>query len=272
MKIATKIKSHRIPTVGLALVAVAWTSCVMPLDQLAPATPQRPTFSTDTRMTAAHTVEVESGLNVDPGDSVTLPVRGKIGLDHSSEAYVEWSPLQWINTPGSDEVGIGDLRFGYRNRFRDATEDKAALAYHLEAKIPTADAERGQGSGETDLFAGIAGEKQVQQLRLNAFYQLGLLGEVDNGTVDVQHALAMVATRSLDRGLEAFGEGTYLWTPEQDDEQLFATLGVTYARTPALIFDASIRFGITPDAPDFIVLVGLTQNYGQRQGRSRPAQ
>jgi len=255
-----------------ALAVGFWTSCISAVEHMPPATPQRPTFSSDTRTTAAHTVEVEAGLTVDPSDALLIPVRAKVGLDHSSEAFVEWSPLQWINTPGKDQVGIGDLYLGYRRRFREEKEDRAAMAFAVEAKIPSADAEDGQGSGETDLFASIAGERQLQRLRLNGFYRLGLLGEVDNGTVDVQHAFAMVASRPLDERLLAFGEGTYLWTPEQDNEQLFATLGLSYATTPSLVFDLSVRVGLTPDAPDVIFLVGLTQNTGRRHRPATPGE
>ena len=45
-----------------------------------------------------------------------------------SEAYAEWSPLQFVDTPGSDETGVGDLLLGYRRRFREEGDTSPALA------------------------------------------------------------------------------------------------------------------------------------------------
>ena len=263
----TPLQSLKRPKLsGLLLLSLlGWLSsaCVITVDQQEPVTPQRPRFSSNTRTTAGGTVEVEGGIAIDPGDQVSFPVRVKYGLEEGSETYLEWSPYQEVDVADDTERGVGDVLIGYRKRFLEETQTEPAVALQLEAKIPTADSDEGLGTGETDLFVAGAGEKTFDKLRLGGFYELGLLGQVGDGGLDVQHGFAVVGTQKLDSRIEAFGEAAFVWTPAREDEQLFTTLGVNYHLAPTLMLDAAVVVGLSPDAPDFALLVGITQNFGR---------
>jgi len=245
------------------LAALCAASCVMTGEEHARPTPQRPRFSTNTRTTAAGTLELESGVAIDPGDAFSIPVRVKSGLDAATEAYAELVAYQGVEIGDDREHGIGDLLVGWRRRIQEETDRWPAALVQLEAKIPTADHERGLGTGETDLFLGGAGEKDVDGTRVTGFYQLGLLGETSGGGLELQHGFAVVGTRPLDDRFEAFGEAAFVWTPEQSDEQVFTTLGLNFLATPALVFDVAFQLGLSSDAPDFLLLFGLTPNLGR---------
>lgn len=196
------------------------------------ATPQRPTLSVDTSMTAAGTLELETGITLDPRDRLGTPAALKLGLDPHSEAYLGFEPLVVLAEPGDDETGNGDLVLGYRRRFADAQEQRPSLAYLAAIKAPTADEGDGLGSGEFDAFGALSATWAGAPWTGTAYLQLGLLGDPDGGAL-LQSAGSFTAGYALAPDLTAFGELAVLLTPEVDDEQLLATLGLAKAWAPA---------------------------------------
>ena len=69
----------RIP-IGLAAIAVlSFGSCTAPFEGATP-TPQRPTISSDTKLTAPGTIELESGVAFEASESFDTPKTLKLGL------------------------------------------------------------------------------------------------------------------------------------------------------------------------------------------------
>jgi len=66
----------------------------------------------------------------------------------------------------------------------------------------------------------------------------------------------------LNEQFSAFAEVAATIIPEQDDTQLFTILGAAFHHSPSLSLDVSILVGVD-DAPDFGILIGVTQNIGQ---------
>lgn len=227
-----------------------------------PATPQRPTLSTDTSTTASGTLELETGLALDPGDRLGTPSALKLGLDEHSEVFLGFEPWIVLDVPGRDERGFGDLVLGYRRRFVEPLGDRPALAYLASIKAPTADENDGLGSGETDLVAALAATWSDVVWTRTGYLQFGLLGDPDGGTV-LQSAASFTAGYALADDISAFGELAALVTPEVDDEQLLLTLGLARAWSPGRIVDVGIVLGAGEDAPDLQLLVGTTINLGR---------
>ncbi len=236
------------------------TACTSTAGQGARPTPQRPRISHNTHTTAQGTLELEAGLEVDPGDFWDTPMLLKYGITPQTEFVFGGSPIRHVDSP--DDTGIGDVVFGVRHRLVDETADDPAIAVATQIKLPTADADKGLGSGETDVFFSIAGEKQIQDVRAVAFYRLGLLGSPTGDGNDLRHDLAAVGTVALGQGLNVYGELAGIFAPEYDFDALFTTFGVAFEIAPATIFDAGFRVGITDDAPDFTLLFGITHNFG----------
>ena len=231
------------------------------------ATPQRPTYSRNTSTTAQGTVEVEAGLRRDPGDSFDTPTTLKYGLSSRDELFVGFSPFEMVELPGDDGEGFGDLLVGWRQRFWEAEEKGTSIAWQAAVKLPTADEDEALGSGEVDGFlAGIL-TMSTGEWSTTGYAQFGLLGEPDGSGVDHQEAVAGV----FDMGLTGTNTGFLaelagVFTPEQDLEQVFTTLGVNWSPLPGVVFDTGILLGLTDDAPDFQYFVGLTRNLGRISG------
>ena len=226
-------------------------------------TPQRPTFSSSTTTTAAGTAEIETGLGLDPGDFFDTPTTVKVGVSETSELFIGWSPFQWIEKPGSNGRGVGDLTIGTRQRFMEETESSPAAAFQLSTKLPTADEDEGLGSGEVDFRAAGIVSKQIENVALTGFYQLGFLGEVGDEDIDLEHGLAVAGSIPVADQLSLFGEMTLRITPEADQEELFTIFGAAYEVNESLVLDGALLVGLSPDAPDFQILIGLTHNLGE---------
>lgn len=227
-------------------------------------TSQRPSFSSDTATAAAGTVEVETGVAVDPGDFTDTPTSVKYGWDERTEVFVGFSPFQHLGAAGQDGEGFGDVTIGTRHRFWESDREPTSAAFQLVAKLPTASEREGLGTGEFDLFAAAIATHTYEFAVVTAYYELGLLGEQFDEGIDVQHGLALAAARALDEQFSVFGEVASTLLPEQPDAT-FLTAGGSYAVSDSLVFDAGFQLGLNDDAPDFALLFGVTSNLGTIQ-------
>jgi len=248
--------------VRLSLFHVAF-SCVSLEDQ-EPAAAQRPTLSSDTATTAPETIELETGVDVEPGGSYLWPVTLKYGAGGATEVFATLSALQRIEGPGGSERGTGDLVLGTRHRFLEADGARPSLAVEPAVKLPVSSHVAGSllSSGETDfLLAGMA-TWTGKRVAGNLYYQLGLLGDPSGPGLQIAHLPALAGSVKVGRGFSVFGEVAGVLVPEQDVESGFGTLGATWSPHPEIIFDAGVRAGIGDDTPDAVYFVGLTWNLG----------
>lgn len=238
------------------------TACISVPRTIASVTPQRPTLSSDTSTTAPGTSEIEAGISLDDDGNFDSPVLLKYGVSPITEVFVGASPLRIADSPGRDDRGVGDAWFGLRSRLREETAYVPSVAAQIAVKLPVANEDHGLGSGETDvLFAAMAGH-QIEDWYLVGFYQLGLLGEVGDGGMDIEHDLAVAGSRPLEPDLALFGEVAGQFVPELDIESVFTTWGVAYMLHPSIVVDVALALGISNDAPDAALLVGFTRNFG----------
>ncbi len=224
--------------------------------------PQRPTFAPDTETTAPGTFELEAGLSVDPGDGLDSPLLLKWGLSEDAEVTAGFSPLRIEARPGRDAEGVGDLRLGVRHRFVEALEDRPSAAFLVEAKLPTAPSGGGLGSGETDLRAGLVLHARRRGFAWKLFGSLGALGDPDGPGLDVEWALAFGLERPFGGGWKGFGELSLVAVPERDFEPFTLLVGAARRVSADLVLDFSLGLGLSDDAPDLRLLLGLTTNLG----------
>jgi len=256
---------------ALALLALA-AGCAAPSaswreGEDVTATPQRPTFARNTSTTAQGTVEVEAGLMREPGEQFATPATVKYGLSSRDELFIGFTPFKMVELPGDDGEGFGDVLVGWRQRFYEHESEPATAAWQAALKLPTADEDEGLGTGEFDGFlAGIVTYAQ-EDWSATGFAQFGLLGEPDSSGVDHQEALSGVFDMGLpDSNAGVVAELAGVFTPEQDLEQVFTTLGVNWSPLPGVVFDTGVLLGLSHDAPDFQYFVGITRNLGRISG------
>jgi hypothetical protein len=249
---------------------LAWpalcASCVVHPAAGSPATPQRPTFSSSTATTAHATWEVEGGAYRNDENAVDVPIALKYGAGPRTEVFASVSPYRRVEAGGERDSGWSDVVVGARHRTSDGTGgdgDEPARAFQLAAKVPTGDRADLLSSGEIDVFGAWIVDGARERFAWTAFYQLGLLGDPDEGGVVVEHGLALAVGHPLgDDRLSAFGELAAVVHPEWDDRQVFTTLGVALTPHPELVLDAFVVFGLSADAPDAAIGIGFTRNLG----------
>lgn len=227
------------------------------------ASPMRPTYSKSTFTTAPGTLEVEAGVYLDPSDATSVPMRLKYGVDDRSDAFVHVAPASAVEGGG---VGVGDVALGWRQRLTEQQLGAVSLAYLAQVKLPTADEDKGLGSGEFDaLLAGIA-TLPMQDWSATGFAELGLIGDPNGSGSDLQIALAAAADQRLAGGAGVFGELAGIFNDQQNYDALFTTLGAAWSPVPGLVLDSGFVLGLSNDAPDFAFVVGLTRNLGPARG------
>ena len=245
----------------LSLLALLGSCTTVP-EGAAPATPQRPTVSSDTNTTGEGTFELEAGVEVDPGDAFASPTTFKYGADERTEVYLGLSPYNVVDrSPASDGKGFGDTVLGVRHRVWEG-EGATSAAFQVNVKLPTASESEGLGSGEVDAgAAGILTQGIGERGAATLFYELGSIGRPSGGDRDLAHTLALAGGLSLGERAGLFAELSSLSRPG-DTDPLAVILGATYAPNPSLVFDTGLRLGLNSDAPDAVLVIGLTTNLG----------
>ena len=240
------------------LLAGALTGCTLP--EGAPATPQRPTYSFTPATTAAGTWELEAGAQVSPlGDSWETPGTLKYGVDDDTEAAITVSPF----VDDNHSTGFGDTTLAWRHRFVDAEGSQPAVAWQAQLKLPTADENRGLGSGHTDGWLALTTGGTSGSFGWNAYAQAGALGQ-ENEDADFEGDLALVGSYTLDATNSFFAEFSDRRVPEQDSVVDQLRLGQYVTVRPDFVLDWSVWLPASDDAPDTIFAVGLTRNFGPR--------
>ena len=255
-------------TLLLALAACQGPSAALREGRELQATPQRPTLSEDTATTAAGTFELEAGVLLDPEDRLDTPVTLKYGVDARSEVSLAFSPFVFVELPGDDGEGFGDLLLGYRARVLDQQGERPSVGWAASVKLPTGDEDEGLGSGELDAFVAGMASYNARGWGATGYAQLGLLGEPDGSGLDHRELLALSAARAMDPETALFGELAGVFTPERDDEQVLAIGGMTWSPAPGFVLDLGGLVGLSSDAPDLQLFLGFTRNLGPAAGWS----
>lgn len=229
-----------------------------------PPSPQRPTLSSDTSTTAQGTLEVETGVDLDPDDRFGLPTTLKYGLSDTGEVSLGLSLFERIDRPGDDADGPSDVTVATRHRVWERGPDSAA--FQLATKLPTADEDEGLSSGELDFGAAGILSHSGSPLSWTAFGELSWLGDPSGGT-DPRQALALAASVPGPGASSLFGELAHIGGSGPD--QQFATLGTAWPAGDAVL-DLGVRLGIDDDAPDLVLLVGMTLNLARPWAPTAP--
>jgi hypothetical protein len=156
-----------------------------------------------------------------------------------------------------------------RHRFREESGRAPAFAYQLQVKLPTGDEDEGLSSGATDFFGAAIATATRGELVWTGFYQLGVLGELEARSGQLEHAVALAAALPFVGPWSGFGEVAGIFLPEEEEEFGLVTLGATFARVPWRVFDIGVAFGVGADGPDAQLLLGITENLGHPRRNER---
>lgn len=155
-------------------------------------------------------------------------------------------------------TGIGDTRVGFQVVALEDTKEHPALAFAYFVKLPTADEEKGLGTGRFDhKLVGLLSKKFGEtDLDVNVAYLL--VGR--EGGPGWEHGGQAAFSVSHDFK-NRFGFEAELSGQSLDDVQprgVFALGALHYKAGPRLVFDAGARFGLNPEAPHVGFFAGMS--------------
>ncbi len=206
-------------------------------------------------------VELSADYQDDPGTQAWgLPVCIKTGIVPGLDVGLG-SGWQWLDEAGLTESGMTDLELGSKWNFLMETNALPSLSLTAAVKLPTADDDRGLGSGEADWdVTGVLSKSLNDRfaVHLNAGYTwVGIADSEDGG--DVLHgstAMEFQLTDSFCAVSEVLAEKEL---EDDADTMVFGNVGVCWAVSENLVIDAAVGTGLSgEDSTDFRATVGLT--------------
>lgn len=158
------------------------------------------------------------------------------------------------------ESGIGDLELGAKFRFLDQKDFLPAMSLAPTVKFPTADEDRGLGSGEMDYDLTLIVSRSFTD-EFAAHFNIGCswLGDSDDEEFnDVLH-YGLAATYAISRQWEPVAE-ILAETPIQNDEPTLVgvNVGIRWMANESITLDAAVGTKLVNDWPDLTATVGIT--------------
>ena len=246
------------PTTLLLATLLVTPACVL-TDRPAPGIANF-SIANDTDTAAYGTVEIQAHGVFDPGATKAFPVRVKHGLTEDVEVFADWSVYEKIERPGMDDgEGIGDAGIGIRHRFWEGYQGTSA-GLEGSVSIPTGDTDELTGSGSLDWFGAVMVTQDFDDLRLNGWLEVGVLGDALDDDTPMQRAMAFSAAANLDEDLVAYAELSRVL--QEDFDPAYGTLGLGFRVTPDTLLELGVAIGMNDEAADEVVYLGFTSNLG----------
>lgn len=229
---------------------------------------------------AARPLETDDAGTVDPG-FVEVELGAAFESDPSAEAWETAIGIKTGVIPGLDvglgfgwqrlreggvtETGVTDLELGAKWNFLSETNGFPAMSITAAVKLPTADENKGLGSGETDWDVTFVLSKALTErccAHMNAGY--GFIGSPDGEDVgDVLHGSAALEFQVS----EAFCVVCEILAERERENgaqtELIGNAGMRWVISDALAFDTAAGTSLKGgDAPDVYATAGLTWLFG----------
>ena len=229
--------------------------------------PSRPTVSNSTDTTQCGVVELEYGWErqwVSTGVHQS-DLSGGLRLGLTPNLDLHWSStdfLSMVDATGA-RSGFGDSWLGLKYRFLRQTKHIPSLGVFYLAKVPSADAKNGMGTGQVDHAISFLASKDLGRVHLDFNVTPLLAGCRGSNGFDHDTGLALSSSIPLTQRLGLVTEG-YGYTSLNRDDPAFASamVGFTYQVQRRLILDSGIDIGVTSDAPQTRVFAGITYAIG----------
>jgi Putative MetA-pathway of phenol degradation len=234
----------------------------------------RPTVANATDVTQCGTVEVEYGLERQwPGygahrDDLAGGLR--VGLTQNLDFH--WSSATFLHVMDGtgDRTGFGDTWLALKYRLLRQTRRRPSLGWYYAAKVPSASADLGLGSGKVDHSLSLLLSKDFRRIHVDFNFIQQFTGRIATSGFDRNNGFALSTVTPLTHRLNLIAEA-YGYTILNQGTPAFASAmaGCNYQVQPRLYLDGGFDFGITSAAPNQRVFVGVTYAMGNFRSRDR---
>lgn len=162
---------------------------------------------------------------------------------------------------GGQEDGWGDTIGYLKYRLWEEGKGYPAFALKPQVKIPTANEDKGLGSGRTDYGLTAVFTKCFEALHLhpaNLHFNLGYTFIGEKGATDELN-LNLAGEYQVMKGLVAVGEiqSTQNFNSNRRDDPASILLGLQVQAGKAMV-DAGLSLGLNSAAPDYVFTIGAT--------------
>jgi hypothetical protein len=233
--------------------------------------PSRPTVTNATDTTQCGVVELEYGLERQwPGGGANrddLSGGLRLGLTHNLDLHWSSSAFVHVMDGSRDRTGFGDSWLGLKYRFLKQTKRRPSLGVFYAAKVPSASAALGLGSGQVDHAISFLASKDVRRLHFDFNVIELLAGRTTASGIDHNTGFALSSSLTVTRRLSVVVE-PYGYTALNQGNP--AMLGFNYKVQPGVYLDTGLDVGFTAGAPRKRVFVGITYAVGNVYSWLRP--
>ena len=240
--------------------------------------PDRPDVTNGTHIVPAGLVQIEFGglyTRDAPGETgATSPFTIRVGLADWIEARVGADGVTTQTTGDSRASGFGNVQLGAKLRLWAEPGGAPVLSILPSVNLPTADASRGLGSGDTDYtVAVLTGTDIYRRGHIDINYGIGAIGAGQGRPHYVQHLISASLSEAVTDRWNPYVE--VFWFSRTDIDGTPETAmdtGVIYELGSHFAIDGGIQFGIGGPASDFGAFGGLSIIVGGRRqlnGRER---
>lgn len=230
--------------------------------------PDRPDVTNGTHLVPAGLIQVEFGAlysRTHPDfSSAGSPFTVRIGLNDWIEARIDADGMTSQSAADTRATGFGDVQFGAKLRLWSEPGGIPVLSILPAVNLPTADANRGLGSGDTDYtLAVLTGADFLHRGHIDVNYAIGAIGAGQNRPHFAQHLVsASLSDAVTDRWnpyveLFWFSRAEIAGTPETTLDT-----GVIYELGSRVAIDGGVAFGVSGPSDDFGAFGGLSLLFG----------
>ena len=235
-------------------------------DDTPSATPSRPTVASGASISAPGWFELELGVQRTGAEPDarrdSLPYLLKYSLNPNWALWLGGEAHIRDRVADVTERGIGDTSLTLKHK-ADVGDGPISAGFEVTVKAPTADDEKGLGSGKKDYTVkGIYGVDLPASYHYDTNLAVTRQGAWDDGTGRNTFLFANAVSRPLtDKITLAADLSATMQKGTKAVTQLM--LAGSYAYSKRVVFDAGAQFGTSNDAPNWTVFAGVTMLLGK---------
>jgi hypothetical protein len=226
------------------------------------ANPNRPTVANPADITQYGVLEIEYGWDrLWPPGTKQSTMGGLLKFAALCDVELRWNTASFLSQTnnGVTNRGVGDNWLGSQVRLYKHTKRVPSLALAYAAKLPTASADKGLGTGRVDHSFTFLASTDIARVHFDFNATHFLIGRTDASGFDQNHQFNLALSRTIHGNLQFTGE-FYGDTSLNDSTPGFASSlwALTYAITPRLVFDGGVEAGLSDGGPHRHIFAGFT--------------
>lgn len=226
--------------------------------------PDRPDITNGTHIVDTGLLQIEIGglyTHGGPGaHAFGSPLTARVGLTEWLEVRVGTDGLLSQTDREGRRTGFGNTQIGAKVRLWADPGGVPVLSILPTVNLPTANAERGFGSGDADYtVALLSGSDIGRHGHVDVNYGIGSLGAGGGRPHVVQHLVSISASLAASDNWNPYVEGFWFSRQDADSGSMAAIdAGAIYEIGSRFAVDGGVQVGLRGGAPDIAAFGGLS--------------